>query len=291
MKRMFKSGLIILVVGLVFVLGGYFFHGKKSVVFHGFKPMIEENIDRTANSYQFDKIKLRLTDTNVRIEQGSEYAVHYHGRSDMRPQLKEQDGELTLTGTTSETKHGMLIGNDLGEPRITITVPKDKKLKKLQVQTSGGDFQVRGISAKKVDLNLDDSDEAYLNGVDFGGGQIKLNDTDFSVVNKSVFKQVAVKAYDTDWDISSMTVNGGSAYLDDGDFTAHNLTVKQKYQVTNSEDSNVVTNAKADGFVLKGGEHNSLYGKTDSDYLEKNPQAKNVLKLRILSSDGSNVIK
>ena len=291
MKRMFKSGLVVLVVGLVFLLGGYLFHGKKSVVFHGFKPMIEENIDRTKNSYQFDKIKLRLTDTNVQIRQGDEYAVHYHGRSDMRPQLKEQDGKLTLTGTTSESKHGMLIGNDLGKPRITITVPKGKDLKTLQVQTSGGDFQVRGISAKKVDLDLDDNDEAYLNGVNFSGGQIKLDDTDFNVVNKSVFKQVAVKAYDTDWDISSMTVNGGSARLDDGDFTAHNLTVKGKYQVTNSEDSNVVTNAKADGFVLKGVEHNSLYRKTDSDYLEKNPQAKNVLKLRILSSDGSNVIK
>ena len=67
MKRMFKIGWLVLIVGLVALMVGYLNHGDRDVDFHNGRPRVQRQASWQLTNRRFDKVDLDVTTANVRI--------------------------------------------------------------------------------------------------------------------------------------------------------------------------------------------------------------------------------
>ena len=88
-----------------------------------------------------------------------------------------------------------------------------------------------------------------------------------------------------------LTVEGGKARLESGDFTSRNVTFRGSYFVNNSDGDNEVVDARVDGYFLKttDGDNEIDGADHDSGQQSANENAANLLHLT--SEDGDNTIK
>lgn len=251
MKKLFKIGWLILVIGLVALGIGYFNGGSNAVAFsnHGRATVVTSHVRHLSSNKRFDRLDLSASTANVVIKQGDKYQVTYYGMGGEIPTARLNGKKMTVKQTGHVSVH--LMFNDYNDQdKIVVTVPKGHTLSG-KVNVYNGGLVVSKVKLNHCTVNVRDGDVVY---------------------NKTI-------------------LNGGKTTLTEGDFTGRQLTVNGRYTVDNKEGDNTVTNTAVDGYHLHTSEgDNELNGQGhDGQTLNQNNTAANVLSL--VASEGDNEVK
>ena len=253
MRRLFKVGIVILVVGLVALGVGFFKHGNQNVTFNGSRPQITQTQrNRTVKvNRSFHKVDVDVATADVTVTRGKKFQIIYRGKN--VPQISVKHGQATIHQTSSTgNAFKWSSNNSYGADTVTIVLP------------DGADL----------------------------AGKMHLDEGDL-VINKVTANQLMAAVEEGDVSLLNVTADGGKITLDEGDFMARQLTVNHHFKVVNEEGDNTVHGVSADGYFLKTDEgENTLFHQTqDSDdrtVLRQNSHTSNVLTL--ISSEGDNSV-
>lgn len=123
---------------------------------------ISQTVDATMITEDYDVSEFTSMDLdfgrgNVTFTEGGSYSVSYTGIKEMAPTVKnEKDGKLTVKQSNKNWRSLIGSSDSLGRQNsLTITVPKDTKLKKVKAELGMGDFSISGLTADDADLDLD----------------------------------------------------------------------------------------------------------------------------------------
>lgn len=251
MKKLFKIGWLILVIGLVALGVGYFNGGSNAIAFsnHGRPTVVTSHIRRLSSNRRFDRLDLNASTANVVIKQGNKYQVTYYGMGGEIPTARLNGKKMTVKQTGHVSLH--LMFNDYNDQdKIVVTVPKGHKLTG-RINVHEGSLTVSKVNLTNCIVSVRDGDVVY---------------------NKAV-------------------LNGGKTTLTEGDFTGRQLTVNGHYTVANTEGNNTVTDTAADGYHLYTGEGDNKLGGQEhgAQTWNQNNTAANVLSLT--TSEGDNEVK
>jgi hypothetical protein len=107
----------------------------------------------------FDVIRLNVAAAEVFLESGSEFSIAYNGSEEYRPQYSVENRALTVKSGNKKVH----IGTKL-ESTITITVPEDAVLDKIDLSVNAGNMEIRGADAKDITIDLDAGNVEVYNG-------------------------------------------------------------------------------------------------------------------------------
>lgn len=328
MKKVLKFGVVIFVIGTFMAIIGAAFHGIKAIEFNGLHVRIAKEaktIRKTYTSKEFSSLEVISPDflpAKVKISQGDDYSVSYHGNALYEPKLRYQEGKLSINQSYADSYGRIdLTGNyptSYGE--LTITVPKDKTLSELTVNGQGldmfindiktdklvldvntaEDVSLTNVEAKKTDLTLD-SDGVSLNNTHLADGSLSITDGDLKVTRGELTNITVHSVGEGDVTYNDgLILNGGSTHLEpeeddddeNGDLSATRVTVQGKYEMESVNGEIWVTNANAQGYRLtstKG--KNTLFERSQRNggTLEENSDQTDVLN--ITNHLGDNTVK
>lgn len=285
MKKVFTTGWIILLIGIVVTAVGYFGHH------HPFHPVnvTEQLPHHTTTTKSFTSIKATVASADITIKQGDRYQVSYYGRRQQALKVKVKDQQLILTQTpVMRAKHHVnFIWND--DERIVITVPKNHQLTTTTVKAND-DIILRNLQSANAKVTSNDGDILIIKST-LNGGQLTATDGDLTVTN-SQLKNIQATANDGDISLSRSTITGGQARLNSGDFTGHKLIINHYYTVNNNSGDNTVTLAnKSIGAKLSNnsGDNALPHQSTTGGTISQQITASNMI---ILNNDsGDNAVK
>ena len=316
MKKTFKWGWILLVVGIVFLIVGGFAHGAKDVVFNNWRPMVYSTKADYHKNYDiddFDQIDVSASNADVKIRRGNEYQVKYSGRKSARPSVKVVNGRLTVRQKGSTQKNRFVgfrwFGNEKDvSNKLTVYVPDNVKLKKVRNLNNYGETDIKGISTdyleaigsegalKLSNMNIDDanvemrdSSEVRFENTNLLAGLVTSEDSDINISNGAL-RRVEIQQEDGDVNMRNVALDGGKAELSDGDINLSESTVSRGYLVTNDDGDNVLRNIKAGGYeVVNEDGDNSLFGKTSEGGNIHSGTRQNVITVK--NSSGDNTVR
>lgn len=170
MKRMFKIGWLVLVVGLVALMVGYLNHGDRDVDFHNGRPQVQRQASWRLTNRRFDKVNLDVTTANVRIKCGAAFRVSYHGLTKNKPLVVKKGQTLVIKQSTSSG--GFFFNVNGFDDQLTITLPRDAQITGGTIKLGSGDLDVDGVDLTNLVLN---GGQAELNSGDFTAHQLRVN--------------------------------------------------------------------------------------------------------------------
>lgn len=247
MKKVFKVGVIVLILGVILLGIGFLNNGNKTVYFENNRPAIFHPHTKTISTNKaFERIDISASTANVVIREGKNYQITYSGISKHTPAITVHNNVASIRQTGS---FPLVFNFNEYQPHqdlIIVTIPHDQALAG-RIYLESGDLTVSKIKMDNIDVNS-------------GAGDVE-------------YRQV--------------TLRGGSTKLSSGNFTGHNLTVQGHYTVNNQSGNNTVTNTTVDGYFLKtDAGDNELNGEDKGEEsLHQNDNAENVLRLITQSGD------
>ena len=245
MKRMFRIGWLVLIVGLVALLVGYLNHGDRNIEFAGGRPQLQHQGTWRLARKHFDRLEVDVPSADVTIKRGSKFAVSYQGTRRNRPRVTVKDGSLTINQSGNDhfffSVHG---AND----RLVIIVPHDATINGGTVKLGSGNLAVDGVDLTNTDLVVASGD-VNLSQLTVNSGQARLNSGDFTAHELRVQGHYRVRN-------------------DSGDNEAH-VTAVDGYRLQTSSGDNTVNGHDYD----------------DQDAVEENMTAVNTLELVTQSGD------
>lgn len=141
MKKTFKIGLGILVIGIVLMVVGFAGHGMKNVSFKGATPVIEKQVTKKLSTAKFNRVNLTSSSANVLIKTGSKFSISYQGSNARLPKVTVTNQSATIHQGEA---YGTFFSYNNGDDTIIITVPKGTKLAgKLDV--ADGDLSITNV--------------------------------------------------------------------------------------------------------------------------------------------------
>ena len=154
----------------------------------------------------FDKLDISTTSTDVTITVGDRNARTYRTIEELAPQIKENDGRLTII-SENKKKISLMTGT-VSKQYMELTVTKDK-LAEVQAKAASGDVTIKGISfAGSVETTSGDIDisgnTAESLRLEATSGDVKLSD--------SVIADLSVKT--TSGETELRDVSGGRLDLE-----------------------------------------------------------------------------
>lgn len=245
MKRMFKIGWLVLVVGLVALMVGYLNHGDRDVDFHNGRPQVQRQASWRLTNRRFDKVNLDVTTANVRIKRGVAFRVSYHGLTKNKPLVVKKGQTLVIKQSTSSG--GFFFNVNGFDDQLTITLPRDAQITGGTIKLGSGDLDIDGVDLTNTKIDVASGDVDLTNLV-LNGGQAELNSGDFTA------HQLRVNGY--------YRVNN-----DSGDNEAHTASI-DGYRLQTTSGDNAVNGRDR-----------------DQDTVEDNMTANNTLELITQSGD------
>ncbi len=86
MKRIFKIGVIVLILGVILLGIGFFNNGNKAVYFENNRPAIFHSHTKTISTNKaFERIDISASTANVIVREGKKYQITYSGISRHTP--------------------------------------------------------------------------------------------------------------------------------------------------------------------------------------------------------------
>lgn len=235
MKRLFKIGWIILVVGLIALGIGYFNGGNKTVSFVGARPVvIKDHVRQLSSNQQFDSLELDASTAEVVIKQGSKYKVTYYGMAGQIPQAKLNGKKMNVT-QRSNWRMSFTVNGYQNQDLIVVTVPRGHALSG-KIKVASGDLRVSNVTLKNAVVSVDEGDVTY-NHVKLTSGKTSLSEGDFTGQQLTVKGHYTVHNDEGDNTISNTTVDGYHLYTDDGD---NSLNGEDKRDQTLNQNENGV---------------------------------------------------
>lgn len=144
-KRLLQIGTGMLFIGLALLAIGGLNHGFQPVAIVSGRPMVSRVTTKTTNLAPFTTITAKTDDLDVVVKSGSHYQVKVTMLTGTGITSRVRAGVLTLA-QTGGADLGMLLGHT-PTPRITITVPKNKKIQTAKIRTRMGHY---GIPSRKL---------------------------------------------------------------------------------------------------------------------------------------------
>ncbi|MDD6432794.1 MAG: DUF4097 family beta strand repeat-containing protein [Lactobacillaceae bacterium] len=177
MKRMFKIGWLVLIVGLVALMIGYLNHGDRNVDFHNGRPRVQRQASWRLTNRRFDKVNLDVTTANVRIKRGAAFRVNYHGLTKNKPIVVKRGHTLVIKQPDND--RGFYFHINGFDDQLTITLPRDAQINGGTIKMGSGDLDINGVDLDdtKIDVASGDVD---LDNLTLSGGHAELNSGDFT---------------------------------------------------------------------------------------------------------------
>lgn len=215
MKRLFKVGGIILIVGVLALAIGFFNGGNKTVYFENARPIvIHDHVKHLSTNQKFNRLNLNVSTANVVIRQGSKYKITYYGMGGHIPTASVKNGTATVRqdGTIS---YSFNLNNYRDQNLIVITVPHGQALRgKLQLKE--GDLKLEKLTLQKMAVLSHDGDIDYQQ-VTVNGGKTSLKEGDFNAQKLTVQGHYTVDNNDGDNTVTKTTVDGYYLATTNGD--------------------------------------------------------------------------
>ncbi|MBC8744166.1 DUF4097 family beta strand repeat protein [Lactobacillus sp. Marseille-P7033] len=247
MKKVFKIGWIVLILGVIMLGIGYFNNGDKAVYFENNRPAIlHSSTKKISTNKHFERIDITASTANVVIREGKKYQVTYSGISNHAPAVSVHNNVASIRQTGDFPFMVNINHYGFHQDLITVTVPHDQALAG-RIHLESGDLSVSNAKLDNVDVDVDSGNVEY----------------------------------------HQVTLRGGNTKIESGNFTGRNLTVQGHYTVNNQSGDNTVTNTTVDGYFLKtDAGDNELNGEDKGEEtLHQNDNAESVLRLLTQSGD------
>lgn len=310
MKKSILVGFMMLIVGLLLTGYAYLNNGENLINAKNWEIGFLKDSKRKVmlvKNIKFSKVSVN-GDLNIIVKKGTKFGVVYQGEKKDQPTVKIKDDLLSID---EHKRHGVniTISNSTNEQAI-ITVPTDSNLQEFSGDIGFGNFKAENMKIKRMNLSSGDGDIALAeNQIDY----LKINnqDGDIGIINHNKIKQGFIIMEDGDLmlkdsqlnkttiinangdiDVNDIIVNDVNFKLQEGDFTANNLKVLHKLNVTNSDGDNEVKLKKNTDILI--GMHNE---DGDNTYLGKNvgadynTQGKTSNYIILNNNSGDNEIK
>lgn len=250
MKRTFKIGWVILIIGLLALAVGYFNGGNKTVTIDHYRPSITHSYTKKlSTSKKFNKVNLAVSSANVVIRDGKKYQITYSGTSGHQTPTVTVHNNVATIHQSGNISHTFNINSSYhNQDLIVITVPHNQVVAG-RINLQNGDLNVKNMTLSNADINVASGDVDY----------------------------------------QQVILNSGHTSLQSGDFTANNVTINGHYTVNNQSGDNDVTKANVDGYDLQTESGDNELNSKDSDdqNIEENTTAVNVLRLITQSGDNT----
>ncbi len=193
MKNLLIAAGALIVLGIVFIFGGYLLAGMR---LEGFNSKGSEYVQK---SYECKddvySVMLKERSNHVIVQPGDtdKVLVTYYDKKDKELyDIKEEKGKLSVV--RNDNNDYVFFRIDFSEKATVITLPKDYK-GELDLHNSSGGFEVRDVAGSKVDvgnksggIELENVKGEAVNVQNSSGG-IRLtnveSDTDVNVLNSS----------------------------------------------------------------------------------------------------------
>ncbi|MGN1280099.1 MAG: DUF4097 family beta strand repeat-containing protein [Limosilactobacillus sp.] len=175
MKRMFKIGWLVLVIGLVALAIGYLNHGDRDVDFHNGRPQVQKQASWHLTNRRFDRLDLDVATTNVRIKHGAAFRVSYRGLARNKPVVVKRGSCLVIK---QPGRDGFFFNINSFDDQLTITLPRDAQINGGTIKMDSGDLSVVGVNLTDTQIDAA-SGEVTLDDLTLSGGQAELNSGDF----------------------------------------------------------------------------------------------------------------
>lgn len=327
MKKMFKLGIGVLILGIILVLIGMSSSEDKSVFFKNARPVLYSRYEaekyqtlkqKISNPQEIQNLSLDINNANLVIKPGKEYSLKYQGWSDA-PVVSVNNGILQVKTSSNEQQFvnrivGLFFGfgKTVKNDTLVLTIPQDVKFKTVRL-VAGANYEakvnLKELKVQQFDvvgsmdvLNLDSCNLDAAN-VDISGSNAKLNNTillsgklTFDDVNLNVLastlKDVALVNDSGDIEYSNVSLDKGSLNTSDSYFKMSNSNIANGYTVVNQSGETNILNTFADGYWLNAASEDgelNLFGKIGTKEITQNNTAANCLKIQ--TQDGSITVK
>ncbi|MBR2188743.1 MAG: DUF4097 family beta strand repeat protein [Eubacterium sp.] len=116
----------------------------------------------------------------VNLQTGDKFQISYKGNKDLKPEIQEEDGALTIIQKGKAGRHWFGINNNRCD--LTVVVPADQELEQLSCNMNVGDLNFSGVKCAKTDLTADVGD-LDISSMELGESRIHMNTGDLDVKN------------------------------------------------------------------------------------------------------------
>ncbi|GEP19049.1 DUF4097 family beta strand repeat-containing protein [Pediococcus argentinicus] len=270
-KITIRISVIILTIGCILALIGWFKGGRQKLLHMGGDPSLAQNKKTEHNLNSFNKINATLSTYSLKIRSGNEFKIQTKGIDPKRLKYSVNDNQLELK--QSETKSSFIFDRisifDTNQT-VTITVPKNTKLKSGSINTESGDFSIDQMN--------------------FDALKVQLSDGNFHSKNSSLNNAVLHSSDDGDINFTDTALNNFKATLNDGDFSMKKGSFKNNNSISSNDGGITIYNIPDAEYHLTNDDGaNYLFGKSKDHYISsKNTNANKVF---INNNDGDNTVK
>lgn len=212
MKRIFKIGWLVLVVGLVATAIGYFNHGAQNVDLVAGRPHVQRPGNWQLTRRHFNQVDLDVTTADVTVKTGRHFAVTYQGVSRNRPRVTVKNGRLTVR----QAAHDAILAPHQVNERLVVTVPRGTKLTASRIELGSGNLTVTGVNLADTKIKAASGD-VDLTNVTLAGGQTHLSSGDFTAHRLRVNGHYQVKNESGDNETYATGIGGYRVQTDSGD--------------------------------------------------------------------------
>ena len=130
MKKVFKVGVIVLILGVILLGIGFFNSGNKAIYFENNRPAIFHSHTKTISTNKaFERIDISALTANVIVREGKKYQITYSGISKHSPavtvhnnvaSIRQTDGfPLVFNFNDYQPHQDLIVNTDLKLSEIT----------------------------------------------------------------------------------------------------------------------------------------------------------------------------
>lgn len=245
MKRIFKLGWVILILGLIMTGIGYINHGNQTIVLNGGQPrVIKQHTKVLSHGRSFTRLNLSVSTADVVIRRGKQYQIKYYGMGGEVPTVN-MAGQTAKIMQKDHFQYLINLNNQVERDLIVITVPKKATLAG-KIKLDSGDLRISNIGLKNVKVDADSGDVDY-NHVKLTGGKTHLESGDFSAQSLEVRGHYTVLNEDGDNTVTNTMVDGYFLQTDDGDNEMNGEDQGDRNLAQNEHADNVLSLITTDG--------------------------------------------
>lgn len=283
-KRLLQIGTGMLFIGLALLAIGGLNHGFQPVAIVSGRPMVSRVTTKTTNLAPFTTITAKTDDLDVVVKSGSHYQVKVTMLTGTGITSRVRAGVLTLA-QTGGADLGMLLGHT-PTPRITITVPKNKKIQTAKIRTEDGALRYTAPQTGRLRL-ASASGDITVSSAQADQTEIRTVSGDIRLT-KTQLHQPQVTAQDGTITVTQGTIRDGRFQLSSDDFILRNSKLLGTTRVRNASGENrVIGTDTAQGYRLQTryGENTLFTRTTEKQIVTHNWSTANRIELITQSGD------
>ena len=151
-----KFGTILSIVTVLAIIVGSVIHLRScGSLSYDFKSGEGENAESTFGEIydkDFDNIDIEMALVEIKVKEGSSFAVDYKGKEKYKPIVKSEGD--TLVVSNSDRSFNLSLMGDSKSNKLTVTIPKGKVFDKAKLETVMSDVEIDALNAETLDVSV-----------------------------------------------------------------------------------------------------------------------------------------